>query len=78
MPTHAQASTVKNIHIVDNLTLLHCRTSAILATLSMAFDSQQDGLPKTTVQEVLEVAQDIFKKAQEEVTALQVRITPLG
>ena len=44
----------------------------------MAFDSQQDGLPKTTVQEVLEVAQDIFKKAQVEVTALQVRITPLG
>lgn len=77
MSTRTQASTRKNIEIVDSLTLLHSRSSAILATLSMAFESQQDVLPHSTVQEVLGAVQALLKNAQDEVRALDVCVLPL-
>lgn len=73
MLTHAQSSTEKNIEIVDTLTLLHSRTSAILAALSVGLDSELDQLPTSTVQEVLETAQAMLKNAQKEVKAFEVR-----
>ena len=76
MQTSVQAITIRNIEIVDNLTLLHSRTSAILAALSVSFDNEHDGLPHATVQEVLEATQALLKNAQEEVRGLQVE-TPL-
>ncbi|MDY7548718.1 hypothetical protein QN379_17535 [Glaciimonas sp. Gout2] len=70
MSANAQTRTVKTIDILDSLTILHSRTSAVLAALSMAFDSEYDQLQKSTIQEVLETAQSLLKKAQEEVLAL--------
>lgn len=75
MSANAQSRTVKTINILDNLTILHSRTSAVLAALSMAFDSEYDRLPKSTVQEVLETALSLLKKAQEEVLALDGSVT---
>ncbi|MEB0010777.1 hypothetical protein QN379_08665 [Glaciimonas sp. Gout2] len=74
MPTQTPARTPRMIEILDNLTLLHSRTSAILAALSMAFDSQQDRLPKPTVQEVLEATNALLEKAQEQVRALEAHL----
>lgn len=74
MSIQTQANPEKNIDIVDNLTLLHSRISAILATLSSALDSERDQLPATTVQEVLEAAQALLKDAQGEVKALDVNV----
>ena len=72
MSVHPQASADKNIALVDNPTLLHSRTSAILAALSVGLDSERDQLPASTMQEVLEAAQALLKNAQEEVKALDV------
>lgn len=74
MSANTQARTVRTIEILDTLTLLHSRTSAILAALSMAFDSQQDRLPKPTVQEVLEATNALLEKAQEQVRALEAHL----
>lgn len=73
MPKHAQERTQQNIASVDAITILHSRTSAILAALSMAFDSP-DGLPKSTVQEVLESTQALLVTAQAELSTLAGRV----
>ncbi|MDY7546274.1 hypothetical protein QN360_07985 [Glaciimonas sp. CA11.2] len=74
MSANTPTRTLRTIEILDTLTLLHSRTSAILAALSMAFDSQQDRLPKPTVQEVLEATNALLEKAQEQVRALEAHL----
>ncbi|MGZ9711481.1 hypothetical protein ACXX82_11790 [Glaciimonas sp. GNP009] len=74
MSANTPTRTLRTIEILDTLTLLHSRTSAILAALSMAFDSQQDRLPKPTVQEVLEATNALVEKAQEQVRALEAHL----